>query len=105
MALSDQTSAYSDCYDFFDRAIRSGRGIRILVPSEKDASFLRFRLNQSRVLQRRESTRVYQRTDPQYGKCEFDKFRVTTRPPADGETGFWVYIEEWSAETLDVEEL
>lgn len=104
MALSDSMAAYSDCYDYYERA-RNGKGIRILLPDDKQAGILRMRLNQARVLERRESMRIYDRTDPRYGKSENDKFRVAVRPVAEGEIGCWVYIEEWAQETLAIEDL
>lgn len=110
MSLPTNQSAYEDCYAYFDRAIATttGKGIRIPVASRSDAQILRLRLNQSRVLLRRESTQIYDRTDPRYNKSDFDAYRVTIQEPATGpdEPGYWVYIERW-AQTVseDIEEL
>lgn len=105
MALSESVAAYEDCYDHFDRAKNSPNGIRVLLATEKEAVYLRFRLNQARVLERRDSMRIYDRSDPRYGKSENDCFRISCLPPADGETGHWVYIQRWSQKIEGLEEL
>ena len=104
MALSESIAAYTDCFEFYEQAQADGKGIRILVEDRKAATVLRGRLNQARVLERRESMRLYDRTDVRYGKSENDRFRVTMRETAEGD-GYWVYIEPWAAETLVVEGL
>jgi len=105
MALSESIAAYEDCFEYFERAQASERGIRIIVSDYKQACLLRIRLNQARVLQRREAMRIYEREDPRYGKSENDRYRVTLRPVAEGEEGHWVYIEPWAQAVVDVEEL
>lgn len=103
MSLPESMAAYGDCYDFYDRAQDAPKGIRIPVADRPAATQLRLRLNQARVLQRREAMRLYDRTDPRYGKSINDKFRVTTR---EGPDSWWVYIEAWCAEAYEgVEEL
>ena len=104
MALSEATAAYSDCYDLFEKAQNDGKGVRIHLPNRPEAHMLRMRLNQARVLERRESMRIYDRIDPRYGKSENDRFRVTIREAAEGD-GYWVYIEEWAADFIVIEGL
>jgi hypothetical protein len=105
MALSNSIAAYSDCYDHFDRANNSANGIRILLSTEKEANYLRFRLNQARALERRDSMRVYDKIDHRFGKSENDRFRISVIPAAEGEIGFWVYIQPWVQEVEEIEEL
>lgn len=105
MALSESIAAYTDCLDLYDRAQADGKGVRVLVENQNAAYILRLRLNHARVLERRESMRLYERTDPKYGKSANDRFRVTMREAAEGETGFWVYIEEWAQDHLAIEGL
>jgi len=105
MALSDAMAAYDDCYEYFDRAIAAEKGIRILVADESAAYHLRLRINKARVLQREESRRIYPPTDPRYGKSENDRFRITMHPTAEGDGGYWVYIEPWAQTISEIEEL
>lgn len=104
MALPDTPAAYQDCYDHFEKAQRSERGIRIHMPDFKSAHYLRSRLNQARVLERRQACRVYPKEDPRYNKSENDKFRVSIIETAEGD-GYWVYIELWNQTVGEVEEL
>lgn len=105
MALSESVAAYEDCYEYYETARRTAKGIRVLLENEKQAGILRMRLHQARVLERRESMRLYERNDVKYGKSENDKFRVSMKRAADGEEGWWVYIEPWNQEVMGVEEL
>lgn len=105
MALSNSISAYEDCYAHFDRANASANGIRILLTTEKEANYLRFRLNQARALERRDTMRLYPRDDPRFGKSENDKFRISVIPAAEGETGYWVYLQPWDQKVEEIEEL
>ena len=104
MSLSDKIAAYSDCYEFYEQAQADGKGIRVLLPNKSAAMMLRMRLNQARVLERRETMKIYDRIDPRYNKSENDKFRVTIREAAEGD-GWWVYIELWSIEAEVIEGL
>lgn len=105
MALSDAMAAYEDCYEYFDRARSSEKGIRILIDTEAIAYQLRLRLNKARVLERTESRRVYPATDPRHGKSENDRYRIAIRPTAEEDGKFWVYIELWADTISEIEEL
>jgi hypothetical protein len=98
MALTDSIAAYEDCFQAFERAAKSKKGIRILFEDKKTANYFRLRMNYARVLQRREAVRMYDRTDPRFGKSEFDKFRLKmSKPrskPANG--GFTSTHSAWS---------
>ena len=76
MALTDSIAAYDYCFQAFERAAKSKKGIRILFEDKKTANYFRLRMNYARVLQRREAVRMYERTDPRFGKSEFVKFRA-----------------------------
>lgn len=104
MALPKTTAAYEDCYEHFDRARASAKGIRVLFKSESQARHFQFRMCQARSLERKDSTRIYDKTDPRWGKTENDKFRVAVRQAAEGDS-WWVYIETWNQEVETVEEL
>ena len=66
MALTDSIAAYEDCFQAFERAAKSKKGIRILFEDKKTANYFRLRMNYARVLQRREAVRMYDRTDPRW---------------------------------------
>lgn len=105
MALPNTTAAYEDCYDHYERARTAPNGIRVLLPDLASARHLQMRMHQARVLERRDSMRIFDKTDPRWGKSENDSLRVSLRPVADGETGHWVYIEQWGSKPEAVEEL
>jgi len=105
VALPEQPSAYEDCYDYYERAKASPKGIRVLFDNERDAGMFRMRMNMARVIQRREAMRIYARTDPAYGKSEFDSLKCAVRPTAELDGRFWVYIEPWKSDNLGFEEL
>ncbi len=104
MALPTTLAAYTDCLELFDRAQSSKSGIRIFRPNQGSAFYLRNRLHQARALDRKESTRLYDRDHPAYNKSLHDKFVVRTLPSAEGD-GYWVYIEPWDQTIGEVEEL
>lgn len=105
MALPTTTAAYEDCYDHYERARVSANGIRILLPDRAQAQHLQFRMHNARALERRDSMRIYDKSDPRWGKSENDHFKVSLVPCADGETGYWVYVEPWNQKVDAVEEL
>ncbi len=107
MALSESIAAYEDCYDTYERAMKAPKGIRVLFDNKKAASYFRIRMNQARVLQRREAMRQYERTDPRYGKSEFDKFRIKIVEAAEATGEWWVYVDPFgqAEEIQTIEEL
>ena len=107
MALTDSIAAYDDCFQAFGRAAKSKKGIRILFEDKKTANYFRLRMNYARVLQRREAVRMYERTDPRFGKSEFDKFRLKIVEAAEQTGEWWVYIDPFGMEReiMEVEEL
>ena len=64
-------------------------------------------MNYARVLQRREAVRMYERTDPRFGKSEFDKIRIKIVEAAEQTGEWWVYIDPFGMEReiMEVEEL
>jgi hypothetical protein len=104
MALSESLAAYDDCFNLFDRAHADGKGIRTFVQTWPEAHMLRMRLNNARVLDRRQSMKAYPKDAPQFGKSEHDRFKVTIRKSAEDD-GYWVYIELWAADIIVIEGL
>lgn len=107
MALSESLAAYADCFEYFDKAAKTKKGIRILFETKKVANYFRLRMNYARVLDRREAARVHPRTSPQWGKSEFDKFRIKIVEAIEGTGEWWVYIDPFGMEreVREVEEL
>ena len=107
MALTDSLAAYEDCFQAFERAAKAPKGIRILFESKKTANYFRLRMNNARVLQRKEATRMYERSDPKWGKSEFDKYRIKIVEAAEQTGEWWVYIDPFGMEReiMDIEEL
>jgi hypothetical protein len=105
LALPQTLAAYEDCYLYYERATASPRGIRILLQSYNDAHRLRSRMNQARVLERREAARLYPPDSPQHGKSANDKFCVSIAPTAEGDGKYWLYVQLWEQQVEDVEEL
>ena len=105
MALPLAPAAYADCYDHFERAQQSTRGIRIFVESYAKAFHLRARMNQARCIERREAARIYPRADPKFGKSENDCFKLTLVESAEADGTWWIYIQRWDAIEVEIEEL
>lgn len=91
MALSNQIAVYEDCAMLFRRAAEDKLGARAMFESESAAKLFRLRMHHYRVLERRESKRLYDRMDPRWDKCEYDRFVCRIRE--DTENNFWLYVE------------
>lgn len=103
MALPDQIAGYKDCYELFDKAQADPLGARALLESAEKARYFRMRMNHARVLLRRESTKMYDRTDPRHNKSEYDEFLCQIREDTEG--NFWVYVVRHNTEIKAVEGL
>lgn len=106
MSLPTALAAYEDCIDTFDRAVSSSKGVRNLFDNHSKAMYFRMRMSQARVLMRAEAKRMYDESDPRYGKSVYDGYVCTIKPAAEPDTGkFWVYIEPNSSSILATEEI
>ena len=78
MPLPLDRKAYADCFEIFDRALASKKGIRVFRESEAAAYYLRNRLNRARSLDAELNRRVYhaQPDHPLYGSSEYYKVIV-----------------------------
>jgi hypothetical protein len=101
MTISTSRTAYSDCFDLFDRALDSPRGIRNRCRDAGAANHLKVRLHYARTLSRREAREVYAEDDPAFGVSPYDPFVVRVRAI---EGVWWVYIEPRAVQG-EVEEL
>lgn len=103
MSLPNQIAAYNDCFDYFDRAMSSERGIRIPFNTFEAAKQFQLRMHNARALDRQESRRIHERNTPQWDKSEYD--RLCVRNPQEIDDRWWVYVEPYSAPVDGVEEL
>ena len=90
MALSLDRKAYADCFEIFDRAIASKKGIRVFRESKAGAYYLRNRLNRARALDTELNRRVYhaQPDHPLFGSSEY--YKVAIGVGFDEERARWV---------------
>lgn len=103
MTISTSHLAYGDCYEAMDRALTNSRGVRVAVADMDAATFLRMRMHQARVIDRRRKTEIYPEPDhPLHGASPYDKLVVRLRNE-DGRT--WVYIEQVSGLSNEIEPL
>lgn len=77
MPVSNQIGSYRDCYGILDRAIEAERGTRIRCALQADATKLRARLNQARILHRKMNTGIYSDpSHPMHGRSEYDELQL-----------------------------
>lgn len=103
MALPEQIGAYEDCIRLYDEALADPIGARTWFPDNSAAMYFRTRMNNARVILRKESMRLYDRTDHRYNKSDFDKLVCRIKEDTDGV--FWVYVERHAATLNDIEPL
>lgn len=104
MSLPDRIGAFSDCIDYFEKALASSRGIRVEFADWGDATHFVMRMNQARKLERQDARRMFTHDDPRWGKSAFDCLMVR-RPKAGHEDNWWVYIDRAESAVASVEEL
>jgi hypothetical protein len=104
MSLPTRLDAYHDCIDIFDAAVANTKGRRVAFATREKANIFQLRMCNARRLHREESTRLYERDDPQWGRSPYD--RLVVRKPVEDEAGeWWVYIEPHGSDILAVEDV
>jgi hypothetical protein len=73
MSASNDHPAYADCYEFFEQAMTSERGVRIRFISKTAAMAYRFRMNKARQLDRERNRRIHTADpdNPAYNRSEY----------------------------------
>lgn len=104
MSLPTNLGAYTDCLDYFDKAIADPKGIRIQFADYSEAKYFSLRMSNARVLVRDEAKRLYQRDEPLWGRSEYDGLQVKS-PAQDTDGHWWVYIIPHNSRVLTVESL
>ena len=106
MSLPNQTAAFPDCAEAFERASQAAMNrsvTRVCFATESEARVFRFRLQHYRALLRRDSKRIYPTDDPRYERSEFDSLICKLKEDATGE--WWVYIESAGSKILAIEDI
>jgi hypothetical protein len=104
MSLPAHLDAYSDCLDYYERALADPHGVRVQFSDYGQAHLFTLRMHQARALQRALHRKIYTLDDVRYGRSEFDK--LTVRQPREDTIGnWWVYIERSNARVVSVEPL
>jgi hypothetical protein len=105
LALTDAIGAYSDCEEEFQKALEDSVGSRVLMPTYEAAHLFQMRLHQYRALLRKESRRMYEKTDPQYDKSTYDCLMVKKPVQSAEGDGWWIYIKRHGQEIIASETL
>jgi hypothetical protein len=104
MSASNDFPAYADCYEFFERAMASERGVRVHFDSVAEAKAYRFRMNTARQLDRGRNRRIYA-TDPNhpaYGRSEYAAIIIVIT--YDEERDIWLMeLRKATAAILDLQ--
>jgi len=102
--------AYTDCFETFERALASAKGIRLPFNTYAEAKSFQLRMNAARAVDRHENAMVYPKGDVMHGQSNFDILTVRIVGPIEdpmapsGETTF-VYIEPREKGTPEIEDL
>jgi hypothetical protein len=95
--------SYSECYEAWEKAKESPKGIRVQFATIEEATTFRQRLHKARSIDRTDNTIIYGQDDPLYGRSVYDPYMVRIRQ--DTEDFYWVYIIPVSIEMLKIESL
>lgn len=102
MSLPTRIAAYDDCIEVFDQA--KDTGARVKFSTREEGERFAFRMRQARALISEENTRIYPKGDPRWGKTDYD--RLVVRGAVEDTEGFWwVYIELYGSNILEIEPL
>jgi len=76
MSFSKSTLAYPDIKDYFEQAMESDRGIKIICADQKAATMYKHRINYFRVLHRKDNQKLYPEDHALHGRSPYDIFVV-----------------------------
>lgn len=106
MSLPKSSQAYHDCHDIYDKAIASidngGNGVRLKMADYGDANYMRMRMNQARVINRRDNSEVFNPGDPLYQASVWDALVLRIKKIDDQH---YLYVEPAGISTDGVEEI
>lgn len=101
MPTSTSRLSYSDCFDYFDRALEDPIGIAIGFEYSGDAMQFRLRMNAARALDREENALTYSENPehPLFGRSQYDPLILKVKKAFDKT---WVVVEKNTARVLEV---
>lgn len=94
--------AYDDCYELFDKALETDKGIRVRMRDEGEAWDYRLRLYCARTVDRKDNRIERKKDDPLYSRSVYDPLVVRVRTEK-GET--WLYIEKRNTRDLEIQDI
>jgi len=106
MPLPLDKAHYADCYEIFDRAMASTRGVQRKFQDKESANIFRQRLHKARALDRELSRRVYQATTdhPLWGSSQYSV--IVCRLIYDEKRDIWLCrLEKNEIDPSDIEDL
>ncbi len=103
MSISTSRLSYTDCFDFFDKAIEDDKGARIIMGSFADANFFRMRCHTARKIDRQDNLKIHDKGTKLHGASIYDQ--VALRIRQDEEDNYWVYAEKTTLDPGKVEGL
>jgi len=103
VTFSNSRQAYQDCYTIFDKALDDPVGVRVAMPDEKAARWMRNRLHRARLIHRQDNAELYDQGHPMHNASPFDVLVVRIKEDTEG--GTWLYIERGGIDLTTVESL
>lgn len=106
MGTTLDPGGYDDCYDLFDKALASERGVRMKFFKYGAAYNFRQRMNRARQLDRENNRRIHADNPghPEYGKSKFSPFSLTLDHDAEQEC-WWLNVRRMILNENLVEEI
>lgn len=92
MTASQSILSYPDCKEALERALKSTKGIRLTFKTVKEARRFALRVHTFRVLDRRDSEKIYMPDHSMYGHSPYDPLVVSLRENVV-EIGPWILDE------------
>lgn len=103
MSASNSIFSYDDIREVLDRALSADKGVSVSFPNKGAATHFIQRVYKFRVLDRRESKRLYPTDNPRYGTSVYDKVTLPKAEEIDGKA--FVKILKSEAGQLEITEL
>lgn len=102
MPTSNSRLSYVDCFEILDKATVNKLGIKFLVPDHGAGNYLRVRLHTARKIDRQDNREAYEEGHKLFGRSIYDPLVIRLKQE---DNKWWMYIEKYSAEALNIEPL
>lgn len=106
MSVSNDRGAYADCFELFDQALASERGVQRIFSSQSEARMFQGRACRARQLDRGLNRKLYfdQPEHPLYNRSEYAA--ITVRVAYDNNRSVWLCrFERVDINNMEVEEI